>query len=177
MLCRFAAYWWFYIFQSCAETLIGTCITPEKCKLYTGTGPALGQYIATVLGQCWTITGPALGQYSMPVLGQYWANTLHQYWPNAGPAMAQYWANTACRYWATTGPVHCASTGPVLGQHWACIGPVPYASIGPIHSRCAAHVLGQCRLYRQVGIGPVLAQYCHVCWAGAIHKSILMSKG
>ena len=69
---------------------------------------------------------PVLGQYSMPVLGQYWTSTLRQLWPNAGPALAP---NT---------------------------GAVPHASIGPIHSRYAAYVLGQCRLYRPASIGPVL---------------------
>ena len=84
---------------------------------HAGTGPALGQYIAQVLAQCWTIITPALGQYSMPVLGQHWANTLRKYWPNAGPLLPQHWANTACRYWASTMRQHWPNAGPALGQY------------------------------------------------------------
>ena len=105
---------------------------------------------------------------------RYWASTLRQYWPNAEPLLPQHWANTACRYWASTGPIHCASTGPMLDQHWPNTGAVPHTSIGPIHSRCAAYALGQCRLYRPASIGPVLAQYCHVCWG--IMEPITRSK-
>ena len=35
MLCLFAAHWWFYVYRACAETSIGTFITPEKCKRYS----------------------------------------------------------------------------------------------------------------------------------------------
>ena len=34
MCCSFAGYWWFYIYRACAETSIGTFITPGKCKRY-----------------------------------------------------------------------------------------------------------------------------------------------
>ena len=112
----------------------------------------------------------------MLVLGQHWANTLRQYWPNAEPLLPQHWANTACRYWASTGPVHCASTGPMLDQHWPNTGAVPHASIGPIHSRCAAYVLGQCRLYRHASTGPILScllemfqLIAHTCWQAISH--------
>ena len=68
-------------------------------------------------------------------------------------------------YYPSTGPIQLAGTGPVLdqyiapalAQHWPNTGAVPHASIGPIHSRCAAYVLGQCRLYRSDSIGPVLS--------------------
>ena len=39
MLCHFAAYWWFYQYRACAETSIGTFITPEKCKRYNVSFP------------------------------------------------------------------------------------------------------------------------------------------
>ena len=52
MPCRFAAHWWFYIYRACAETSIGTFITPEKCKRYKANalgGPLKrGQYVKNI---------------------------------------------------------------------------------------------------------------------------------
>ena len=122
-----------------------------------GTGPVLGQYIAPALAQCWTSIGPTLGQYHMPALARFTAAVQRMHWANAVytclPVLVQYWPNTLRQHW------------PNAGQHWPNTGAVPHASICPIHSRCAVYALGQCRLYRPASIGPVLAQYCHVCWA------------
>ena len=46
MLCRFAAHWWFCIYCACAETSIGTFITPEKCKRYTDSSRATRGVVA-----------------------------------------------------------------------------------------------------------------------------------
>ncbi|KAK2163371.1 hypothetical protein NP493_1466g00019 [Ridgeia piscesae] len=82
-----------------------------------GTGPALGQYIAPALAQCWTSIGPTLGQYHMPALARFTAavqrpNTYkcnifvadiikaagakapHRHWWKWSPIAAAEWGNS-----------------------------------------------------------------------------------
>ena len=77
-----------------------------KCKRYTGTGPALRQYIVPVLGQCWTSTGPIQHAGTGPVPDRYIAPVLAQYWASIGPVPH-----------ASIGPIHSRCAAHVLGQY------------------------------------------------------------
>ena len=137
-------------------------------------GPILNHYYLSTGPIQLAGTGPVLGQYIVPALAQHWGSTTCQHWPDSQPlcnvCIGPIPFIPACQYWPSTDPIHCASTGPMLDQHWPNTGAVPHASIGLIHSRCATYALGQCRLYRPASIGPVLAQYCHVCWGYAVRQ-------
>ena len=104
---------------------------------------------------CLCTLGPILGQYIAPVLAQCLTITT--------PALGQYSMPVRGQY------INCVSTCSMLDHCWPSAGAIPYANIGLVHSLCAAYILGQYRLYRPVGIGPVLAQYCHVSWKADVH--------
>ena len=112
------------------------------CRYWAGTGPVLGQHVATIES----------------VLGLFWAGT--------GPLKISHNAlrrEMVCLNWASTGPVQCPSTVlPVLGhynsayngtikanQYWASTGSLPLASM-PLSTLSAS-------------TKPVLAQLSHVC--------------